>query len=392
MREKTRIVWLLAIAVYVVMPTVDSAAWAKNKSKDVSDARDESGAESSKISKASKDSKDPKDPKDLTKDSYSSARERGDYLYSKGDINGAITAFETAVQLKPDAYDAHLNLINMYFKKNQIDRAIEACKKIIQLKPGNQEAHVMMANLLRNKGDNKQAIEEFQKAMKLGARDSSIYSAIGFSYLNDADLVHAEEFLRKAVAEKEQPVDAFIGLAIIDYKKKDFPNALVDLDRVLKEKPDSAEARKLRGEVLMELGRLDDAETELKKAIAIMPALRSAHMALANLYFRKKDLAHAEAALRKVLDLREDDAEMHYALGVILDRQGRQIEAAGQFELGAQTDRNPVSAERMRSHAEELRRQSIDMTTNKQYKSLLNLGGDPTPESVFGLQYDKLVK
>ncbi len=360
MRKRARIIRVLAVAIFVVMPSVENAVWAKN-------------AESPKAS-------------------YTSVREKGDYLYSKGDIDGAIAAFETAVQLKPDAYEAHLNLINMYFKKNQIDHAIEACKKIIQLKPGNQEAHVMMANLLRSKGDNKQAIEEFQQAMKLGARDSSIYSAIGFSYLNDGDLVRGEEFLRKAVAEKEQPVDAFIGLAIIDYKKKDFPNALIDLDRVLKEKPDSAEARKLRGEVLMELGRLDDAEAELKRSIAIMPALRSAHMALANLYFRKKDLAQAESALRKVLDLREDDTEMHYALGVILDRQGRQIEAAGQFELGAQTDRNPISAERMRSHAEELRRQSIDMTTNKQYKSLLNLGGDPTPESVFGLQYDKLVK
>ncbi len=141
-----------------------------------------------KVSNESKDSKDFKKFKD-SKTSYSSVREKGDYLYSKGDIDGAIAAFETAVQLKPDAYEAHLNLINMYFKKNQIDHAIEACKKIIQLKPGNQEAHVMMANLLRSKGDNKQAIEEFQQAMKLGARDSSIYSAIGFSYLNDGDLV-----------------------------------------------------------------------------------------------------------------------------------------------------------------------------------------------------------
>ncbi len=328
----------------------------------------------------------------MAKDTFSSAKEKGEYLFSKGDIDGAIAAFETACQLKPNAYEVHLNLVNMYFKKNLLDRAIEVCKKLIQLKPGNQEAHVMLANLLRSKGDNKQAIEEFQQAMKLGAKDSSIYSAIGFSYLHDGDLARAEEFLRKAVAEKEQPVDAFIGLAILDYKKKDFPNALIDLDRVLREKPDSAEARKLRGEVLMELGRLDDAEAELNKSIAIMPALRSAHMALANVYFRKKDLTKAEAALRKVLDLREEDSEMHYALGVILDRQGREIEAAGQFELGAQTDRNPVSAERMRAHAADLRRQSIDLTTNKQYKSLLNLGGDPTPESVFGLQYDKLVK
>ena len=375
MRARARMFRVLAITTLIVLPLVDGAAMAKD-SKDSEDSNDSNDSRHSKPSK----------------DSFSSAKEKGEYLYSKGDIDGAIAAFEKARELKPDAYEVHLNLINMYFKKNQFDRAIEECKILIQLKPNNQEAHVMMANLLRSKGESKKAIEEFQLAMKLGAKDSSIYSAIGFAYLHDGDLVRAEEFLRKSAAEKGQSVDAFIGLAIIDYKKKDYPSALIDLDRVLIAKPDSAEARKLRGEVLMELGRLDDAEIELKKSIAIMPELRSAHMALANVYFRKKDLAQAESALRRVLNLREDDTEMHYALGVILDRQGRAIEAAGQFELGAQTDRNPVSAERMRSHAEDLRRQSIDMTTNKQYKSLLNLGGDPTPESVFGLQYDMLVK
>lgn len=325
------------------------------------------------------------------KDTFASAREKGEYLYSKGDIDGAIAAFKSASELKPDAYQVHLTLVNLYFKKNQLDRAIEACKRLLELKPNNQDAHVMMANLMRSTGEHKRAIEEFQKAMNLGAKDDSIYSAIGFSYLHEGDLENAEMFLLKASKEKEEPVDAFIGLAIVHYKKKDFSSALTDLDRVLAAKPDSAEARKLRGEVLVELGRVDEAEAELQKSIAIMPSLRSAHMALANVYFRKKDLTQAETALRRVLDLKEDDAEMHYALGVILDRQGRPIEAAGQFELGAQTDRNPASAEKMRAHAEDLRRQSIDMTTNKQYKSLLNLGGEPTPESVFGLQYDKLI-
>jgi Flp pilus assembly protein TadD len=263
---------------------------------------------------------------------------------------------------------------------------------VLKLKPNHQEAHVMMANLMRSTGDQKKAIGEFEQALKLGAKDASIFSALGFCYLHVGDLARAEEYLRKATAEKTAPIDAYIGLAIVNYKKKDFPNALSDLDRVLKEKPDSAEARKLRGEVLLELGRNDDAEAELLRAIALMPNLRSAHMALANVYFRKKDLTMAEKALRKVLDLKDEDAEMHYALGVILDRQGRSIEAAGQFELGAQTDRNPASAEKMRAHAEELRRQSIDMSSNKQYKSLLNLGGEPTPDSVFGLQYDKLIK
>jgi Flp pilus assembly protein TadD len=326
------------------------------------------------------------------KESYSSAREKGEYLYSKGDIDGAIAAFKTACELKPEAYQVHLTLVNLYFKKNQLDRAIEECKRLLELKPNNQDAHVMMANLMRSKGEHKKAIEEFRKAMALGTKDHSIYSAIGFSYLHEGDLLNAETFLQKASAEREQPVDAYIGLAIVHFKKKDFANALTDLDRVLKEKPESAEARKLRGEVLLELGRVDESEAELQRSIAIMPNLRSAHMALANVYFRKKDLSSAEKALRKVLDLKEDDAEMHYALGVILDRQGRAIEAAGQFELGAQTDRNPATAEKMRAHAEDLRRQSIDMTTNKQYKSLLNLGGEPTPESVFGLQYDKLIE
>jgi Flp pilus assembly protein TadD len=325
------------------------------------------------------------------KESFSKVRQRAEYLYARGDLEGAIKAFQTASQMKPSSFDLHLNLIHLYFKTNQIERAIAECKKLLVLKPNNQEAHVMMANLMRKTGNHKQAIDEFEKALKLGTKDHSMYSALGFSYLHEGNLAKAEEFLRKAAGEKEKPVDAFIGLAILDYKKKDFKSALADLDQVLRENPSSAEARKLRGEVLLELERYDEAEDELKKSIAQRPDLRSAHMALANVYFRKKDLGKAESALRNVINLREDDAEMHYALGVILDRQGRPIEAAGEFELGAQTDRNPVSAERMRSHAEELRRQSIDSTTNKQYKLLLNLGGAPTPETVFGLHYDKLI-
>lgn len=327
----------------------------------------------------------------IAKESFAKVRQRAEYLYSKGDLEGAIAAFQIASDLKPSAFDLHLNLIHLYFKTNQTERAIAECKKLLELKPNNQEAHVMMANLMRKTGNHKQAVEEFETALKLGAKDHTIFSALGFSYLHEGNLVKAEEFLRKAAAEKEKPVDAFIGLAILDYKKKDYKSALFDLDQVLKENPSSAEARKLRGEVLLELQQFDEAEAELKRSIALRPDLRAAHMALANVYFRKKDLGKAESALRKVINLREDDAEMHYALGVILDRQGRPIDAAGEFELGAQTDRNPISADRMRAHAEELRRQSIDLTTNKQYRLLLNLGGEPTPETIFGLLFEKLI-
>lgn len=329
--------------------------------------------------------------KAIAKESFAKAKQRAEYLYSKGDLEGAIAAFQIASDLKPSSFDLHLNLIHLYFKTNQTERAIAECKKLLELKPNNKEAHVMMANLMRKTGNHKQAIEEFETAMKLGAKEHTIYSALGFSYLHEGNMAKAEEFLRKAAAEREKPVDAFIGLAILDYKKKDYKSALADLDQVLKENPNSAESRKLRGEVLLELERFNEAEEELKKSIALSPGLRAAHMALANVYFRKKDLGKAESALRNVINLREDDAEMHYALGVILDRQGRPVEAAGEFELGAQTDRNPISAERMRGHAEELRRQSIDLTTNKQYRFLLNLGGEPTPETVFGLHYDKLI-
>lgn len=326
------------------------------------------------------------------KESFSSAKSKGAQLSAKGDISGAIEAFESAARFKPNSFDIQLNLANLYFKKNQFERAINACKKMLELRPQNQNAHVMMANLMRSTGRQKDAIAEFQQALKLGADDSSIYSALGFCYLHEGDVEKAEEFLLKAAAEKQRPVDAFIGLAIIHYKKRDFPSALTDLDRVLEEKPESAEARKLRGEVLLELGRLEDAEIELRKSVTIMPTLRPAHMALANVYFRMKDLPRAEAALRRVLDLKEEDAEMHYALGVILDRQGRHIEAAGQFEEGALTDRNPASADRMKAHAEELRRQSLDLSVDRQYKKLLNLGGEPTAESVFGLRYEALIK
>ncbi|MBC7997518.1 MAG: tetratricopeptide repeat protein [Leptolyngbya sp.] len=328
----------------------------------------------------------------FAKDSFKSAKERGAYLFAKGDMDGAIEAFEAACVIKPDSYEVHLNLVNLFYKKGKIERAISECRTLLKLKPKSKDAHIMMANLMRTSGQYKAAIEEFQKAIEIGAHDRPLYSAIGFSYLHEGDLEKAEEYLKKAATDKEPSMDALIGLAILDYRKKNYESALSSLDKILVRKSDSTEARKLKGEVLIELGRVDEAIIELEQVIAMNPGFRAAYMTLSNAYFQKKDLTKAEAILRRSLLLKKTDPDSHYALGVILDRQGRSIEAAGQFETGAQADSNAASAARMREHAVELRAQSISNVDAKQYSSLLNLGGTPNSETVFGLKFENLIK
>lgn len=331
-------------------------------------------------------------PNVLAKDSFNSAKERGAYLFAKGDMDGAIAAFEAACVIKPNSYEVHLNLVNLFYKKNNLERAISECKTLVKLKPKSKDAHIMMANLMRASGQYKDAIVEFQKAIEIGAHDRPLFSAIGFSYLHEGNLEKAEEYLAKAATDKEPSMDALIGLAILEYRKKNYESALVNLDKILVRKPDSGEARKLKGEVLIELNRLDEAVVELEKVIAVNPEFRAAYMTLSNAYFQKKDLNKAEAVLRKSLLLKKPDPDSHYALGVILDRQGRSIEAAGQFESGAQADSDAASAARMRAHAVELRTQSVSNIDTKQYSSLLNLGGQPNAETTFGLKFENLIK
>jgi hypothetical protein len=104
--------------------------------------------------------------------------------------------------------------------------------------------------------------------------------------------------------------------------------ALECYDRALVLKPDVPQLLRRRSDALRNLGRFDEAETSLRRAVRLKPDFATAHFDLGNvLYYGLGRPTEAQACYRTALRLRPDMPRVHARLGMALLK-------AGQFEEG----------------------------------------------------------
>src|SRR4051812_22923976 len=80
------------------------------------------------------------------------------------------------------------------------------------------------------------------------------------------------------------------------------------------------------------------ATVPLEKAKRLEPAKASIREALGIAYFRLRRWDEAESEFRAVLELSPTDDYAHYALGRVLEKQGKAAEANGHYKLASSMD------------------------------------------------------
>src|SRR5713226_3064079 len=90
-----------------------------------------------------------------------------------------------------------------------------------------------------------------------------------------------------------------------------------------------------RGRRHLRAGMAAQATVSLEKAKRREPDKASIREALGIAYFRIRRWSEAEAEFRAVLDRSPTDHYAHYALGRVLEKQGRETEANGHYKLAS---------------------------------------------------------
>jgi len=102
-------------------------------------------------------------------------------------------------------------------------------------------------------------------------------------------------------AERVARAQADLARAERAYRRRDLEGAWQLLDQVDTTAPNQAVAYNLRGEILLEQGKIDEAETALQNALTADPQLLTARYNLARVPFAKKDYATARKELEALL-------------------------------------------------------------------------------------------
>lgn len=86
------------------------------------------------------------------------------------------------------------------------------------------------------------------------------------------------------------------------------------VDRVVSALPEDAEARVLRAEILLSMGRDQDALVDARRATELAPANGAAHLAFGEASLRTGDAESAELAMNRAAQLLVDDSGAHVRL------------------------------------------------------------------------------
>ena len=238
----------------------------------------------------------------------------GGYYFGQQDFAQAIDHYKKATELAPD-YSTAFNILGYAYRQNEAySDAENAFKKYIELIPNDPNPYDSYAELLLKMGRFDEAITQYNKALAVEPTfvNSHFGIAAALAYKGKASEAQAElqKITQKARSDGERRTALFGQMVVaVDSGKLDQALAEVEKQYALGQKSNDSQAMagdlQLKGNILLEMGRHDEAKQAYEQALKFTNdstrsqefkdnAARFHHYNLARVAIAKKDLATAK--------------------------------------------------------------------------------------------------
>ena len=239
-------------------------------------------------------------------------------LYDASRWEAALEAANRAANLDPEYAEAWAMLGKIYarlasppgfpggsrqdFRAN----ALVSARRAVDLDSSSYEAHVALALAHRNLAQIEPSRAAARTAIKLGPKFAEAYGVLADTYAETPGLGCAHDHDNAFAISLQQKADlidpnrsdgtSFVGL--LKYEKR-FDEALRILDEALRLHPTSRRVRRYRAWILLEVGRLDEAERMLHEAAVDGGARGNDGMYLAGIELKRGHLDAAAEGFQK---------------------------------------------------------------------------------------------
>jgi tetratricopeptide (TPR) repeat protein len=220
----------------------------------------------------------------------------------QGRATEAENAFTKAVALAPGSVEARLALGNFYWSTGRPKETEQSFREALSLQPDHAAANRAMAALAMATGKPLEA-EQYLLRITDAQSDPNAVLALSDYYLRYRRPKEAIARLDPLVSGEENTQGAKQRLALAYVMAGDAKKGKALNDEVLAANPKDVAALLLKGQLLENEGRRDEALATVRSTATTNPNSAEAHFALARLYYARGDLGAAQAEFREVLRL-----------------------------------------------------------------------------------------
>ncbi len=252
--------------------------------------------------------------------------ERAIELHKAGELREASALYEQVLETEPGNARVWSMLAQIWSSRLLFGRAEACLRRAIEADPEQFLYHAFLATALRRQGRWDEAIEAIEEAIRLRPDH----------YDAHVDLLTMLETVGRDANEARE---RFLGVLPADPAELDrqseeiaqMPSrrrvALALLERACELDDSNASRWERRGQLAMELGRLDDARASFERAVALDPTCGGAWAGLVTISERQGDLTAARWYAGGAVEKRPDDIELQIALARLDRRQGDPVSA-----------------------------------------------------------------
>jgi tetratricopeptide (TPR) repeat protein len=250
----------------------------------------------------------------------------------------AIPYYERAILAEANAAEAHHNLGCALLTLGKIDDGAAALRRALALRPDDAATLDALGFATARQGAAEEARALFERSLQLDAGSPSVHGRLGNLLLRMGRFEDARVRFVAALERFPDSAELHDGLGVALGRLEDTVGAQAAHRRALACDPAYANAACNLGKVLLETGDVDEALTCFDRAIALEPRNGSFYLPLMTGGSLGVRPAHVDAMLalgRSIGDLpREQQIDLHFALGNVHERAGRFAEAFEHLRAG----------------------------------------------------------
>lgn len=244
----------------------------------------------------------------------------------QGRDHEAMASLEKAIELDPAFPKAHTNYARVLRKVKRAPEGIHHCNLALRNAPGMVDAIVCRAECFREIGRLEDAKSDLLRAAELAPKETEPHYLLARMLNDERDLVVALEHLERArkAGLREVVYRDLKGTILAELDRAD--EARSELERVVEIAPDESKSHRRLAELLQTLGQFDQAQASFEKALELSPNEGQIYRVFLTAKKVEPDdpvVAHMKACFENEDLSLSDRANFGFALAKVMEDQKR---------------------------------------------------------------------
>jgi len=221
-------------------------------------------------------------------------------LFQQGKSREAVAALEKALAVDPKHWKAHNNMALASIDLGELELAEAHYRESLAIEP-QPAIYNDLGFVLERQGLTEEAAELYRKSLELDPASPSAHYNLGGHLLRGGDYAAAERHFRAALEVKPN-AQTHVGLGLVLWKQGHPDEAISSLHAAIEIDPEHPAAYDELGTILVEQGRIEEAESNYRLLVRTRPSA-AAHQKLAEVLLRlgRTDEARREMEMAKAL-------------------------------------------------------------------------------------------